>query len=61
MYFSTSAQGFYVGDELDKHVMPGDCLTVTVEQEKKIRIGIIEGNIVTLNNNGKITMSPRVQ
>lgn len=34
MYFSTSAQGFYVGDELDKHVMPDDCLTVTVEQEK---------------------------
>lgn len=61
MHFSTSAQGFYVGDELDEHVMPDDCLTVTVEQEEKIRIGIMKGNIVTLNDNGKITMSPRIQ
>lgn len=59
MYFSEKMQGFYVGDQLDKDIMPDDRLEVTSEQEEEIREEIMKGNIVSIKN-GDIVTTPRV-
>ncbi|WCF40395.1 hypothetical protein [Enterobacter roggenkampii] len=58
MYFSAKAQGFYVGDELDKEVMPDDCIEVSDEQEEDIRVEIMKGNIVSIKS-GDVVATPR--
>ena len=52
MFFSVKTQGFYVGDALDISVMPDDCITVTGEQEEKIRDEIMRGNYPMLEDGG---------
>ena len=58
MYFSAKTQGFYVGDKIDKNVMPDDCLEVTSEQEEEIRDEIMKGNIVSIKI-GDVVATPR--
>lgn len=58
MYFSAKTQGFYVGDQFDKDIMPTDCIQASGEQEEKIREEIMKGNIVSIKN-GAIVTTPR--
>lgn len=58
MYFSAKTQGFYVGDDIDKNVMPSDCIQVSDEQEEEIREEIMKGNVVSIKN-GDVVATPR--
>lgn len=54
MYYSNKMQGFYVGDQLDKDVMPDDCVEVSADIEQGIRDLIMQtGSRVNVSNDGK--------
>ncbi|MEQ2027876.1 hypothetical protein ABLB84_19510 [Xenorhabdus szentirmaii] len=47
MLFSVEYQGFYVGDHLDEHILPVDCVQVSEKQILEIQQRVIEGLEIT--------------
>ncbi|CDH04380.1 hypothetical protein XBO1_1240081 [Xenorhabdus bovienii str. oregonense] len=59
MLFSVQYQGFYVGDHLDMHVLPNDCVPVSAKQMAEIHKLVIAGFVITAINGDALVTKKR--